>query len=283
MSVSEQINYIIRKLHHPDGEPPVIFFDCDNCLYHRRSGVSEHMKKRIRAYFVKIGIPEDQAASLHKKYYSEYGLAIRGLIAHHSDKVDPVDYDLKVDGGLPLDELLRPDPQLRRMLETIPRGVKKWVFTNAGEAHARRCLRILGIDDLFDGITYCDYSKPGFHCKPELPYYEQAMQEAGVKDPRRCILIDDSLVNILAAREFGWHAVHVTDPVVTDDPRFVINTITDLPKALPELWETPSESEANTKTHPSTSDKNIRVDARVDSYMTGAGPAAKTEKVAAGY
>lgn len=35
------------------------------------------------AYFLSLGLPEEKAAELHKKYYREYGLAIRGLVKHH--------------------------------------------------------------------------------------------------------------------------------------------------------------------------------------------------------
>lgn len=40
--------------------------------------------------------------------------------------------DNKVDGGLPLEKLLTPNPELRAMIETMKVG-KKWLFTNAGE------------------------------------------------------------------------------------------------------------------------------------------------------
>lgn len=35
------------------------------------------------AYFVGMGLPEEEASALHHKYYSQYGLAIRGLVRHH--------------------------------------------------------------------------------------------------------------------------------------------------------------------------------------------------------
>ena len=35
------------------------------------------------AYFVGLGLPDDEASVLHLQYYSQYGLAIRGLVRHH--------------------------------------------------------------------------------------------------------------------------------------------------------------------------------------------------------
>jgi pyrimidine and pyridine-specific 5'-nucleotidase len=38
--------------------------------------------------------------------------------------------DREVDGRLPLEQILKPDPELRHMLETLP--MRKWILTNAG-------------------------------------------------------------------------------------------------------------------------------------------------------
>lgn len=35
------------------------------------------------AYFVGMGLPDEEASKLHHRYYSQYGLAIRGLVRHH--------------------------------------------------------------------------------------------------------------------------------------------------------------------------------------------------------
>jgi hypothetical protein len=35
------------------------------------------------AYFLGLGLEEDRASELHHKYYTEYGLALRGLVRHH--------------------------------------------------------------------------------------------------------------------------------------------------------------------------------------------------------
>lgn len=43
----------------------VIWFDLDNCVYSKNSGISEMMKDKIRAYFRKLGLPEEEAAELH--------------------------------------------------------------------------------------------------------------------------------------------------------------------------------------------------------------------------
>lgn len=39
--------------------------------------------------------------------------------------------------------------------------------------HAQRVLRILHLEDLIDGLIFCDYAEPNFVCKPEPEYYHQ--------------------------------------------------------------------------------------------------------------
>ena len=38
-----------------------------------------------------LGLDDDRASDLHHKYYTEYGLALRGLVKHHEiGEVEPV-------------------------------------------------------------------------------------------------------------------------------------------------------------------------------------------------
>jgi len=39
--------------------------------------------------------------------------------------------------------------------------------------HAKRVLGILQIDDLIDGLVFCDYAESNFCCKPEAEYFKQ--------------------------------------------------------------------------------------------------------------
>lgn len=37
----------------------------------------------VPAYFVSLGLSEEEASQLHLHYYTQYGLALRGLTRHH--------------------------------------------------------------------------------------------------------------------------------------------------------------------------------------------------------
>ena len=125
---------------------------------------------------------------LHQKYYKEYGLAIEGLARHH--KIDPLEFNREVDDALPLDQILKPDPKLRKLLNDIDRSkVKLWLLTNAYINHAKRVVKLLQVDDLFEGLTYCDYGHQPLICKPRQEIYEKAEIEAGAPSSRQCYFI----------------------------------------------------------------------------------------------
>ncbi|ODQ66004.1 pyrimidine 5-nucleotidase [Nadsonia fulvescens var. elongata DSM 6958] len=194
------------------------FFDIDNCLYSRSTLILEMMQQQIRAYFCNtLSVTEDEAEELHRTYYREYGLAIEGLVRNH--KIDPLDYNSKVDDALPLEKVLSHDQRLRDMLLRLDRTkVKKlWLFTNAYVNHGKRCVELLGISDLFDGITFCDYGSFPLVCKPKKEAYESAMKQSGATDKSKCYFVDDSGINVESAKDFGWEqVVHLKE----DQPEF---------------------------------------------------------------
>lgn len=171
---------------------PVFFFDIDNCLYPKSKRVHDLMSDLIDKYFeTHLSLSRAEANELHMRYYKDYGLAIEGLVRHH--KVDPMEYNRLVDDALPLEDVLAPNPQLRRLLEDLDTDkVKPWLFTNAYITHGKRVVRLLGVEDLFEGITYCDYAAPKLLCKPAKEMFKKAMREAGVEDPSDCYFVGRS-------------------------------------------------------------------------------------------
>ncbi|KAF2010328.1 pyrimidine 5-nucleotidase [Aaosphaeria arxii CBS 175.79] len=224
-----------------NGEKPVFFFDIDNCLYPKSTNIQHMMSDLIDKYFEDhLSLSTADANALHLKYYKEYGLAIEGLVRHH--KVDALEYNTKVDDALPLEEVIKPNPELRKLLEDIDKSkVRMWLFTNAYITHGKRVVKLLGIDDLFEGITYCDYGSEKFYCKPHKEMFEKAMAEAGVKSNDKCYFVDDSYINTKAATERGWHTAHLLDPA---DPeplhrvsQYQIRSHEELRTIFPEVFK----------------------------------------------
>ncbi|KAF8272551.1 pyrimidine 5-nucleotidase [Lactarius quietus] len=226
----------------------VAFFDIDNTLYSANDKIAEAMYVRIHDYFVSLGLSDEEASTLNSQYYTQYGLALRGLQRHH--RVDPIEFDKKCDGALPLEELLKPDPVVRQLLQDIDRSkCRVWALTNAYQTHAERVLQILGLRDQIEGVVFCDYRKEDITCKPEPAFYLQAMQQAGVKDPSKCLFVDDSFRNIEGAKRVGWircvhfrevgHEVLHAKRIAKDHEKYFgeddIPVVTDL-QQLREVW-----------------------------------------------
>lgn len=109
---------------------------------------------------------------------------------HH--KVDGLEYNSKVDDALPLEDVIKPDPSLRKLIEDIDTSkVRLWLFTNAYITHGKRVVKLLQIEDLFEGITYCDYGSEKFYCKPHVEMFDKAMAEAGIGSNEKCYFVGE--------------------------------------------------------------------------------------------
>eukprot|EP00164_Ancoracysta_twista_P000569 GFYU01000754.1.p1 GENE.GFYU01000754.1~~GFYU01000754.1.p1 ORF type:complete len:294 (+),score=75.79 GFYU01000754.1:81-962(+) len=186
-----------------------VFFDVDNTLYPHSAGIAKMMNERIINYFTDVvGIqPVEEASRVSYEYYKNYGLAVKGLKLHHG--VDVPHYMAAVDGSLPLETALKPDPELRQMLLRMKEKCRLFLFTNGDRNHGTRVAQVLGVDDLFEGIQHISHDD--LICKPTPCMYEGAMKIAGETDPTNCYFIDDSPANTLQGCNMGWTCVLVQE------------------------------------------------------------------------
>ncbi|KAJ5292719.1 Kinetochore-Ndc80 subunit Spc24 [Penicillium atrosanguineum] len=225
---------------------PVFFFDIDNCLYSKACNIHTEMGKLINKFFCKhLDLSAEDAHMLHQKYYKEYGLAIEGLTRHH--KIDPLEFNYEVDDALPLDTILKPDPKLRKLLESLDTSkVKPWLLTNAYVNHGKRVIKLLDIEGIFEGITYCDYGQLPLVCKPSQEMYEKAEKEAGAPSMEQCYFVDDSHLNCTHAQERGWNTVHLVEPGIpipqVPASKYLISNLEELRVLFPHLFK-PQESD----------------------------------------
>lgn len=204
-----------------------LFFDLDDTLYPQDNGLWEAIKDRMSLYMhVRLGLPQEQIPELRRSYYQTYGTTLRGLQLHHQVEAD--DY-LDFVHDLPLDEFLEPDPEVRAVLESLPQ--RKWIFTNADSDHARRVLHALQLDHVFQGII--DVRAVDFACKPEPQAYRKALVLARADQVERCVLLDDSPVNLAAARRLGFTTVLVGQSEPHPEAHYTIPGLIDLPRVLP--------------------------------------------------
>ena len=241
-ATDESTHFItLNPLNQAPEDGPFFFFDLDNTLYPKSSGIAELMVERIELFFVNyLKLPLAESRLLGAKFYRDYGLAIKGLIKHFS--IDPLEYDRYVDGGLPLDDILTPSVKLTSLMDRLSKRGTCWVFTNAGKSHATRVLKLLQIDTFFSGIIYCDYSESNFPAKPDRLSFIRAMKCAEVEDPNKCFFFDDSIGNIRTAQEIGWNVVYIDEDSTTNG-KSSIDEINASLEVIPTL-------ELNEKTFP---------------------------------
>jgi pyrimidine and pyridine-specific 5'-nucleotidase len=204
-----------------------------------------------------LNLSPRESYELQHSYFLEYGLSLQGLVKHH--QVDALDFNEKVDNAIPLEEVLTRSPSLRKLLEDVDTSkVKLWLLTNAYITHGQRVVRILGVDDLFEGITYCDYAAEELVAKPNPGMFNKAMKDAGVQSVQDCYFVgrfittqclakadlaaDDSQNNAKGATEFGWTAVHLVEP--SEEPpkdpasKYMIRSLEELRDIFPDFFLT---------------------------------------------
>jgi len=212
----------------------VLFFDLDDTLYPNTNGLWEAIRVRMTDYLRDpLGFHPDEIQEIRQSYYETYGTTLRGLQTHHA--VDENEY-LAYVHDLPLEEYISPNPTLRKMLESLPQ--RKWIFTNADSDHVDRVLRALGIEQCFSGVI--DVRALGFLCKPDQRAYQRALTLAGDPDPNRCVLLDDSIRNLIPAHQAGFTTVLVGSEGQYLEANYCVENLEDLPHIFPQLWSNSS-------------------------------------------
>ncbi|MCC6148269.1 MAG: pyrimidine 5'-nucleotidase [Anaerolineaceae bacterium] len=180
-----------------------LFFDLDDTLYPADSGLWPVMLERISLYMhEKLGLSWQEIPSLRKHLNQTYGTSLRGLKQLY--QIDEHDY-LQFVHDVPLSNFIQPNRYLRKIIESYPQ--RKFIFTNADSDHAARVIKVLELEGCFEKIIDIHTISP--YCKPLTPAYQLAMQAAGESDPRKCVLIDDTLINVAKARRLGFYAIRV--------------------------------------------------------------------------
>ncbi|GMC29842.1 unnamed protein product [Saccharomyces cerevisiae] len=220
--LGSQINFEVDppKLPDPDPARKVFFFDIDNTLYRKSTKVQLLMQQSLSNFFkYELGFDDDEAERLIESYYQEYGLSVKGLIKNKQID-DVLQYNTFIDDSLPLQDYLKPDWKLRELLINLKKKKlgkfdKLWLFTNSYKNHAIRCVKILGIADLFDGITYCHYDRPieeEFICKLDPKFFETAKLQSGLSSFANAWFIDDNESNVRSALSMGMgHVIHLIE------------------------------------------------------------------------
>jgi putative hydrolase of the HAD superfamily len=201
-------------------------FDLDNTLY-PASDLYDEIGVRMTNYIARaVGVDDGEALRLREKYFHEYGATIVGLVRHHG--VDARDFLADVHEAD--HSVLVVDSELRELLERLPG--QRIVFTNGGGGHPERVLESLGLASCFDGIF--DIEAAHLAPKPQRESYERLVDRFSI-DPKRSILIEDTLRNLEPAHAIGFTTALI-GPVHPDPrPAYVDHWTQDVKTLLRDL------------------------------------------------
>jgi putative hydrolase of the HAD superfamily len=204
-----------------------LMIDLDDTLYPPSTGVWGLIGERIDLFMQeRVGLPAERITALRTELFHTYGTTMRGL--QITQNIDIDDY-LAFVHDVPVETLIRPAPELRALLSRYPQ--RKVIFTNADSNHARRVLRALQLEDLFDLIIDIHAIAPA--CKPMPAAFQTALRLLGEDDPARVLFADDTVRNLVAARQLGMVTVLVRPGEPHPEVDFTIPTLLALASILP--------------------------------------------------
>jgi putative hydrolase of the HAD superfamily len=179
-------------------------FDLDNTLHDARTHVFPHIDRSMNAYLqAALGLDEAAAGDLRRHYWQRYGATLIGLMRHHG--TDPAHFLRETHCVPDLARMIRKEPGLRSALKRL-RG-RRVVFSNAPVTYVRLVLKALKIADLFDDVFSIEHTR--FRPKPDAYGFLRLMRKNRLS-PGRCIMVEDTLVNLRTAKKLGMRTVWVS-------------------------------------------------------------------------
>jgi putative hydrolase of the HAD superfamily len=178
-------------------------FDLDNTLHDASPHIFPHINRSMTAYLQEyLQLDEAEANALRKHYWQRYGATLSGLMRHHG--TDPEHFLWYTHQFPELAKMVLRVPRLRHVLKALPG--RKVVFSNAPQRYAHAVLKLLRVDGLFDDVIAVEHAR--FRPKPDNFGFVHLLKKHRVKAPQ-CVMIEDSLENLRAAKRLGMHTVWV--------------------------------------------------------------------------
>lgn len=180
----------------------LIIFDCDGVL----------IDSEIISAEILISLVADLDVSFDVAYVGRHFLGrsfptVAETIRREFDVVLPADFEAAYRSAL-LDTFktdLRPTPGIERVLAAL--SVPFCVATSSSPERARMSLDVAGLSRYFGGNVFTASEVPNGKPAPDL--FLHAARSFGA-DPSRCLVVEDSLPGLEAARAAGmvvWHYV----------------------------------------------------------------------------
>lgn len=182
----------------------VWLFDLDNTLHNATPHIFPHINRSMREYIERhLGVDDAEATRIRQDYWVRYGATLLGLMRHHG--TDPRHFLWETHQFPDLKRMVVFDKPLIHKLRRLPG--RKIIFSNAPRHYTDAILDITGLGACFDAIYTVENVR--FQPKPMMAGF-RALLRAEHLDPRRCIMVEDSLPNLVTAKKLGMKTVWVS-------------------------------------------------------------------------
>lgn len=206
----------LRVNAHPRIRQSLVwFFDLDNTLHHATPEIFPLINQMMTAYVAdKLQLSTEAAHALRQQYWERYGATLLGMIRHHA--IDPHEFLRASHDFADLPGLIRAERGLRHLFTQLP-GQKR-LLTNAPHAYAQRILQHIGLRWQLGRSYAVEHMRLHGHYrpKPSRSMLRALIAREGVA-AQRCVLIDDDLDNLRAARAVGMRTVWVSGWLARDN------------------------------------------------------------------
>lgn len=183
----------------------VWLFDLDDTLHNASARAFRELNASMTAYIeTHLGLPTDEAVALRHGYWQRYGATLTGLTRHNGIRAAHFLHETHVLPGL--DAHLHGHAHDLAALRRLPG--RKLLMTNAPRAYAERVLAAVGLGGVFERLICIEdmdlfrQSRP----KPDARMFRVVLARLQI-DPRRCVLVEDTLIHQKRAREVGLRTV----------------------------------------------------------------------------
>jgi putative hydrolase of the HAD superfamily len=182
----------------------VWLFDLDNTLHNATPHIFPHINRSMREYIERhLAVDAHEATRIRQHYWLRYGATLLGLMRHHG--TDPNHFLRETHQFPDLQRMVVFEKPIIQTLHRLPG--RKILFSNAPRHYAEAILDITGMRPCFDAVYAVENLK--FQPKPMLAGFRSLLRAERI-DARRCIMVEDSLANLLSAKRLGMKTVLVS-------------------------------------------------------------------------
>ncbi len=184
---------------------PVWLLDLDDTLHDAISRIIPRINQRMTDFVAhELQIDRARADALRREYWLRYGATLLGLIQRH--QVEPGRFLQATHSMAELGPLVERDVRLIQALRRLPG--RKIVLTNAPHHYAVEVLTRLGIHRLIDHLIPIESMRIAGHLRPKpSKLMLRAVLARHRLEPARCVLVEDSVSNLVSARALGLRTV----------------------------------------------------------------------------